>query len=359
MTRPTIARIHVDALRHNLARVRSLAPRSRVWAVVKAHAYGHGLAAALAGFEQADGLALVEFDAALRLRELGWRKPILMLEGAFDAEDTALAAAQRLSLVVHEPRQIDWLARLAPPAAIDVHLKVNTGMNRLGFPAETARAAFARLDGLPAVHSITWMTHFANADGPPGIDAPLALMRSLVPDPTQACSMANSAAIIDHPSSHAQWVRPGIMLYGATPFADRPARALGLRPAMSLDSRLIAVQTLRAGDAVGYGSAFVAPSPMRVGVVACGYADGYPRHAPGGTPVVVEGVRTRTVGRVSMDMITVDLTGVAAAQPGSPVQLWGDGLPIDEVATSAGTIGYELMCALAPRVPVVLEGATP
>ncbi len=355
MTRPTRVRLSIAALRHNLARVRSLAPRSRIWAVVKADAYGHGLAAAVRGFDAADGLALVEFEFARRLRELGWRKPVLLLEGPFEAADVADAREHGFALTVHEPRQIDWLAALPPGPAIDVHLKMNTGMNRLGFAPDCCAAAAARLAGLPAVGSVTWMTHFANADAAPGIADPYARFCAALPAAPVPCSLANSAAIIDHPQTHADWVRPGIMLYGATPIADRPASSLALRPGMALESRLIGVQRLAPGDAVGYGGSFVAAAPMRVGVVACGYADGYPRHAPTGTPVAVAGVRTRTLGRVSMDMLCVDLEPLPQAGAGDPVQLWGEQIPIDEVAAHAGTIGYELMCAIAPRVARFIE----
>jgi alanine racemase len=366
MTRPTRIRIRVSALQHNLSQVGRLAPNSRIWAVVKANAYGHGLAAALQGFARADGLALVEFDHALALRRLGWTRPLLMLEGAFDAADVTLARSAGLSLVVHEPRQIDWLARSGDAGSdgasdhsadsrIDVFLKINTGMNRLGFPLGESAAAAARLAILPTVRSVTWMTHFADADGPPGVAVPLARFRHALPHAPVPCSLANSAAILDHPLTHADWVRPGIMLYGASPFAGRSASALGLQPAMHFESRLIGVQSLATGDAVGYGSSFVADRPMRIGVVACGYADGYPRHAGTGAPVAVAGVRTRTVGRVSMDMLTVDLTPVPDAGPGDPVELWGAQIPIDEVAAWAGTIGYELMCAIAPRVAVLVE----
>ncbi len=355
MTRPTRIRLSIAALRHNLSRVRALAPRSRIWAVVKADAYGHGLAAAVRGFVEADGLALVEFDFALRLRELGWRKPVLLLEGAFEAADVGLARTHGFALTVHEARQIDWLAALPPGPPIEVHLKMNTGMNRLGFPPDCCIAAAARLAGLPAVGSVTWMTHFAQADAAPGVADALDRFQAVLPPGPVACSLANSAAIVDYPQTHVDWVRPGIMLYGATPFADRPAASLALRPAMALESRLIAEQRLAAGDTVGYGGAFVAKAPMRVGVVACGYADGYPRHAPTGTPVAVAGVRTRTLGRVSMDMLCVDLDPVPQAGVGDCVQLWGDQIPIDEVAAHAGTIGYELMCAVAPRVARFIE----
>ncbi|RPH60100.1 MAG: alanine racemase, partial [Burkholderiales bacterium] len=307
------------------------------------------------GFAAADGLALVEFDGAGQLRRDGWRGPLLMLEGAFDPGDVEQAARQRLSLVVHEPRQIQWLEALAPPAAIDVFLKLNSGMNRLGFRHDAFREAFARLARLTSVSRITLMTHFANADLAGGADEALGRFEAAAAGLPAVRSLANSAATLLLPDAHADAIRPGVMLYGGTPLGDSDARTLGLRPTMRLESRLIAVQQLEAGDAVGYGSLFRADRPMRIGVVACGYADGYPRHAPGGTPVAVDGVLTGTVGRVAMDMLMVDLEPVPDARPGSPVELWGDTVPIDAVAQASGTIGYELMCALARRVPLRVE----
>ena len=358
MSRPIYATVSVAAMRHNLARVRALAPGARAWAVVKANAYGHGVEAALDGFRDAHGLALVEFDKARALREAGWQRPILMLEGAFDEADVAQAARDRLSLVVHEARQIDWIAAATPVAPIDVHLKFNSGMNRLGFDEPGLRDAHARLGAMPAVASVGLVTHFANADLPGGAAGAIARFESATTGLVGERSLANSAAVIGLPAAHRDWVRPGIMLYGASPFGDRSAADCGLRPAMALRSRLIAVQALSAGDSVGYGSAFTADRPMRVGIVACGYADGYPRHAPTGTPIAVAGRRTRTLGRVSMDMLVVDLDPLPEARAGAEVELWGGGLvDIDEVAASAGTIGYELMCALAPRVPVRIDRA--
>lgn len=345
-------------MRHNLARVRSLAPAARAWAVVKANAYGHGLEAALEGFRDADGLALVEFDKARALREAGWQRPILMLEGAFDEADVAQAVRDRLSLVVHEPRQIDWIAAPRPAVPLDVHLKFNSGMNRLGFDEAGLREAHARLASLPGVGAIALVTHFANADLPRGAEDAIARFETATAGLAGERSLANSAAVISSPAAHRDWVRPGIMLYGASPFGDRNATDCGLRPAMKLASRLIAVRTLAAGESVGYGSTFTADRTLRVGIVACGYADGYPRHAPTGTPIAVAGRRTRTLGRVSMDMLVADLEPVPRARAGDEVELWGGGLvDIDEVAASAGTIGYELMCALAPRVPVRIDRA--
>jgi alanine racemase len=351
MTRPILASISLPALAHNLAVARRRAAGARVWAVVKAHAYGHGLPAAVRAFGGADGLALLEFDNARRLRALGWHGPILMLEGPFDAGDVALAGELALSLVVHDASQLEWLRAHAGPA-IDVWLKLDTGMHRLGVPLADAAAMHAALGALPGVGTVSLMTHFAEADRPGGASVQIERFEQATRDLAGARSLANSAALIDLPDIHRQWVRPGIMLYGATPFADRSAAALGLQPAMTLASALISVRSLAAGDTVGYGATFTAMAPMRVGVVACGYADGYPRHAPTGTPVAVDGIRTRTLGRVSMDLLAVDLEPVPQACVGTPVELWGASVPVDEVAAHAGTIGYELLCAVAPRVPM-------
>ncbi|HVL74861.1 MAG TPA: alanine racemase [Noviherbaspirillum sp.] len=356
MPRPLTATIHLSALRHNLALARRQAGNARVWAIVKANAYGHGLERAMRAFADADGLGLVEVDAAVRLRELGWRKPILLLEGFFDASDVPLLARYRIETAVHCDEQIALLAEASADAAIEVHLKMNSGMNRLGFTPDAYRTAHAHLRANPAVAGITLMTHFANADDPGcaglPLEAQLCRFNEGAAGLAGARSLSNSAAVLTRPDLAADWVRPGIMLYGGTP-GGRSAADFGLQPAMSLQAGIIGVQDVAAGAAVGYGSRFIADRPMRIGVIACGYADGYPRHAPAGTPVVVDGRRTGIVGRVSMDMITIDLTDIPGAGIGSTVELWGRQLPIDEVAAAAGTIGYELMCALAPRVQVV------
>ncbi len=326
-----------------------------MWAVSKANAYGHGLQAALAGFDNADGLALIEFECAQALRAAGWQGPLLMLEGAFDPGDVAQAGRDRLTLLVHEPRQLDWLACARPQTPIPVYLKYNSGMNRLGFDAAGFARAYAALSRMPAVASITLATHFANADVPGDAEEAIARFDAATAVLPGERSLANSAAVLALPDAHRDWVRPGIMLYGASPFADRSAADCGLRPAMRLASRLIAVQRLAAGASVGYGSLFTASQPTRIGVVACGYADGYPRHAPTGTPIAVAGTLTRTVGRVAMDMLMVDLDPVPQAGIGDEVELWGSQIEIDEVARMAGTVGYELMCAVAPRVPVLMQ----
>jgi alanine racemase len=340
-------------LRHNLGVVRRHAPHSRVFAVVKADAYGHGVKRAVRAFEGADGIALLEIDAAVRLREGGYAKRIALLEGLFDPAELAVAAARDLTIVVHNRDQLRMLDEAPAGARLDVMLKLNTGMNRLGFVPDAAAGARDRLSTHRAAKRITLMTHFATADDARGVAWQLEVFEKIAAGQPFERSVANSAAILRFPKTHADWVRPGIMLYGCSPFADAPATEFGLKPAMTLASAIIAVQDLRPGERIGYAGTFEASAPLRVGIVACGYADGYPRHAPTGTPVLVNGVRTRTLGRVSMDMLCVDLSGIPAAGVGTRVVLWGEGLPADDVAQAAGTVSYELMCALAPRVPVV------
>ena len=354
MRRPTRRSISLGPRAGNLARARSQAGRAKVWAVIKANAYGHGLQRAAGALERADGYALLDFEEAIRLRLAGVQKPILLLEGFFNARDLALVCQYRLTPVVHSMAQIEMLAKTPLAAPIDAYLKVNSGMNRLGFTLDNVRLAWNALEANPQVGTVTLMTHFADADGAGGVEAQLAWFGEIVaPFAGAPRSLANSAALLRFPETRADWVRPGIMLYGCSPFADRSAIELELEPAMTLKTEIIAVQRLTPRERVGYGFSYEAAGEMTLGVAACGYADGYPRHAPSGTPVLVDGVHTRTVGRVSMDMICVDLTGIPGAGIGSPVTLWGQGLSADEVAASAGTLSYELLCALAPRVPVL------
>lgn len=356
MSRPIQALIDLSALEHNLSVVRSHAPRSRVMAVIKADAYGHGLLRAAEALAEAEGFAMLELDAAIQLREAGYRQTILLLEGFFDVDELDWIERYDLSTVIHHREQLAMLATSRSRGRLNVFLKLNTGMNRLGFTPAEFPAALEAIQSNPAVGQITLMTHFACADessGSRSIAAQVQQFRAVAAERYFPCSMANSAAVLRFPETHADWVRPGIMLYGASPFADKSGHDLDLRPAMTVSSRIIAVQTLRMGDGVGYGHAFRADRPMRVGVVAGGYADGYPRHAPTGTPVLVDGRRTRVVGRISMDMLNVDLTDIGNAGIGSRVTLWGQDMPVEEVAHAAGTVGYELLCALAPRMQKV------
>jgi alanine racemase len=350
--RPIRATISLPAFRHNYAVAKRAAARSKVFAVVKANAYGHGLQRVARTLKDvADGFGILELDGAVALRDAGCGQPVLLLEGFFDATELPVLVEHGLTTVIHNDEQLRMLETLRLAAPLDVYLKINTGMNRLGFPVARVRKALERLQVTGAAKSITLMTHFANSERFDGVNEAMRRFSAITEGLELPASLANSAAIFAHPETHAQVTRLGISLYGATPFTDRGAKDLGVEPAMTLASEIIAIQELAAGDAVGYGGTFQAPARLRVGVVACGYADGYPRHAPSGTPIGVEGVITRTVGRVSMDMITVDLTPVPNARVGSPVELWGSQVPIDDVAASAGTVGYELMCALAARVP--------
>ena len=365
MPRPLEALIHLDALHHNLQRARDCAPDARVWSVVKANAYGHGLQRVFEGLRSTDGFALLDIAEAKRLRELDWRGPILLLEGVFEARDLEWCSRLGLWHVVHCDEQIDWIAQHKTEWPHHVFLKMNTGMNRLGFKPPAFRSAWARLSALPQVDEVSMVSHFSDADSPKGIEQQVQIFQQYTADLSGERSLCNSAATLRHaqdPKVRGDWIRPGVMLYGASPdYPEHDARHWRLQPAMTLRSKLIATQDLQAGDTVGYGSRYTAQGPTRIGVVACGYADGYPRHAPDGTPVLVNGVRVPIVGRVSMDMLEVDLTHVPQADIGSEVTLWGQGptikgqptyLDIDEVAQHCGTIGYELMCALSPRVTV-------
>ena len=353
MPRPTNATINLGALRHNLSVVRRHAPRAAVFAVIKANAYGHGVTRAARALAGVEGYALLELDAAVRLREQGHRERLALLQGVFEPAELDVAAAHGLALVVHDESQLRMLDAARGGTRFDVLLKINTGMNRLGFAPRQAAAVLARLESHRAVRQLTLMTHFATADDARGVAWQTRALDEVAGGRPLPRCLANSAAILRYPETHADWVRPGIMLYGCTPFGDVTAAQLGLKPVMTLTSELIAVRELKPGDRIGYGGAFEAARPMRIGVVACGYADGYPRHAPTGTPILVGGSRTRTLGRVSMDMLCVDVSEIPSAGVGTPVTLWGEGLSADEVAAAAGTVSYELLCALAPRVPVI------
>jgi alanine racemase len=355
MSRPLYAEVSLPALRHNLARARACAPNAQVLAVVKANAYGHGLVRVLPALADADGLALLELDAAVALRAARYARRILLLEGFFAADELPEIAARRLAVVVHDAEQVRLLELAKLERPLEVFLKVNTGMNRLGVRPADAAALAERLIRSPAVAALRLMTHLARADENDGVAEPQAVFAAATAGLPYPRSIANSAGVFRYAEVGGDIVRPGIMLYGSTPFTSESAESLGLEPVMTLRSALIAVRKLAAGDAAGYGAEYVAPRAHCLGVVACGYADGYPRHAPSGTPVLVAGRMARIAGRVSMDMITVDLTGIPEARVGSPVVLWGRGLPVDEVARAAGTVGYELLCAVAPRVPFAVS----
>jgi alanine racemase len=374
MPRPISATISLPALTHNLNVVRGVLevgaaaaqgqPPS-IWAVIKANAYGHGIESAVVAFSAAQGLAMLDINEAVRCREAGWVGPIMLLEGFFEFADLEVLDRYHLTTVLHSRDQLDMLSRARLSRRLDAFLKLDSGMHRLGFAPEHYAVAFERclrLQEQGILGLLGKMTHFATADGPEGVDSQLQTFEHATSHLAGPVSLCNSAATLRYPEVAASqpgrpaWVRPGVCLYGSSPFSDRSAASLGLLPAMTLSSRLIGVQEVGAGESVGYGNTYRAEAPMRVGVVACGYADGYPRHAPTGTPITVGGIPCRLIGRVSMDMLTVDLGPAIHAHIGTPVKLWGDGGPsVDEVARAAGTIGYELLCAVAPRVPVTPE----
>lgn len=351
--RPASARIDLDALRHNYRLARTLAG-GRALAIVKADAYGHGAAACAAALSaDADGFGVACIEEALALREAGITRPILLLEGFFEADELPLIEQHHLWCAVGAAWQIDALERYAPRHPPKLWLKIDSGMNRLGIPAADAGDAWRRLHALPWVRDVVAMTHFAHADAP-GVDRTREQLATF----ERACdglapgdaSLANSAGLLAWPDARRGWGRPGLMLYGASPFDAPFADADRLRPVMTLRSRIIAVKDVAAGEPIGYAGTFVTPHAMRIGVVAMGYADGYPQYAPHGTPVAVDGSPSRTVGRVSMDMMTVDLTPFPEAGIGTPVELWGTRVSVSEVARRCGSSAYDLLSGLK-RVP--------
>ena len=366
INRPIVATIHTDAFRHNLGRIRELAPESKIWSVVKAKAYGHSLEAAFKGLESTDGFALLDIADAQWLRGNGWEGRILLLEGLFSQQELELVIQLQCDLVVHSEKQVVWLESFENHSGrpINVFLKLNSGMNRLGFRPEQYRTAFHRLHA--AGYHLHHMTHFANADQverSPSVGEQMECFNQTTEGLEAPSSLANSAAILWHRNALGDWIRPGILLYGVSPTGVHADIVRSeFQAVMSLRSEIIDIQNLKKGDHVGYGGRYEAPEDMRIGVIAGGYADGYPRHAEDGTPVWVEnadaqgdGVICPIVGRVSMDMLTIDLREAPNAKIGSVVELWGNEVPVDDVAQMSGTIGYELICALAQRVPVLTE----
>lgn len=341
--RPARALIDLDALRHNYRLAREH-HGGRALAVVKANAYGHGAVACARALDtEADGFAVAFVDEALELRAAGITRPILLLEGVFEPEELDEVVRHALWTVVHHDAQIDMIERRALAQPVHVWLKLNTGMNRAGFLPAAARAAWQRLHDSGKVAECTLMTHFARADEPEVIATAeqIRIFDAATRDLPGARSLANSSAILGWQQSHRDWARPGILLYGADPM---PGEGHGLQPVMSLESRIMAVRDIAPGAPLGYGARFVAERPTRIGLVAMGYADGYPRTAPEGTPVAVDGQRAPLIGRVSMDMLTVDLTDLPGSGIGSPVELWGRQIPINRIAAAVGTISYELLC---------------
>lgn len=359
MSRPTYLRIDAAALQHNLARVRELAPNSKVIAMVKANAYGHGLVRAAKVLQVADALGVASLDEGMQLREAGIKTPIVLMEGLFYPEELPIAGLHDFTLVVHHKPQLQILEHANVTNKFNVWLKLDTGMHRLGVKPERAASLYRRLDDMPNVNQVGLMTHFAEADltGNDTTHRQIEIFRQAIRELTGPCSMANSAGILAWPDAHGDWVRPGLMVYGASPFKDKTGLDHGLRPVMTLWSRLIAVKKIQKGDKVGYGGTFVAPREMRIGVVGVGYGDGYPQFASTGTPILVKGKRCELIGRVSMDMLTVDLTNQPEAQVGDEVVLWGEGLPVELVARHSQTSPYEILTRMTPRPMVDVSNA--
>lgn len=346
MKRSARAIIDTAALRHNLARCRDVAPNSLAMAVIKANAYGHNMLKVAETLSHANGFAVSCLSEALELRQAGFLHPILVLQGYQNLQSMKAMAEHRLRAVIHDRSQLDLLDAAAPSIKLDVALKLDTGMHRLGLPIEQARTLFETLRKHPNIKSTPWlMTHMACADEPdnPYTQHQLDRFNKYTEGLQAPRTIGNSASILAWKATHVHWVRPGIMLYGASPFTHGNARRDGLQPVMTLTAPLIAIHTIPKGESIGYGASWTCPEDTRTGVVACGYADGYPRHAPSGTPVWVNGKETRILGRVSMDMIVIDLNGIDA-RVGDAVELWGKHLPVDRIAHAAGTISYELLC---------------
>ncbi len=353
MKPPIRALVDTAALRYNLSRARGIAPGSRVMAVIKANGYGHGLVPVARALAPADGFAVARLDEGLALRAAGLTNPVLLLEGVFSPAQLASAAQQRLDVMVHSIEQLEMLEGRAGGEVVSAWIKLDTGMNRLGFRVEAFGAAYARLRRIANLApDPTLVTHLANADdtADPKTGLQLGAFAAATAGLPGARSIANSAGLIAWPDTRTDWVRPGLALYGVSPFPHGTGTDLGLRPAMTLHSEVIAVKDVAAGETVGYGGTWRAARATRMAVVAAGYGDGYPRSVPSGTPVLVNGRRVPLVGRVSMDMITVDVTDIPAVSTGDPVVLWGDEVPVEEIARLAGTIPYELVCGVSQRV---------
>lgn len=350
------ATIDTGALRHNLQVVRRLAPQSRVMAVIKANAYGHGLVTAARALDSADAFAVARLSEALTLREAGIDIPIVLLEGVLDREQLDAAAAADLELFVHSPEQLELLGAAPAGTRFKVWLKLDSGMNRLGFKGDAFHEAYATLSSLPSLQQpIRLCTHLASADLPelPTTAEQLMVFAAAIRSLAGERSVGSSAAILGFPDSHADWVRPGLMLYGISPFRGTTGADHGLRPVMTLCSRVIAVKDLAEGEQVGYGGDWTATRPTRLAIASVGYGDGYPRSAASGTPVLVNGERAGLAGRVSMDMLAIDVTDLQhSVKVGDPVVLWGEGLPVEEIALWAETVSYTLVCGISQRVAV-------
>lgn len=353
MTRPTWLTLNLENLNHNLVQVRQFAPKSSVLAMVKSNAYGHGFKTIVTALKDADAFGVACLDEALHLRESGIKKNIVLMEGFFNEKELTRIAENDLDIIVHHAFQLELLEKKPLTKPVNVWLKIDTGMHRLGFRPQEIKKIWQRLSNMRSVKkNPVLLSHFSCSDelDNPATSDQLNRFIDCTSDISSEKSLANSAAIIANPATHLDWVRPGIMLYGVSPFANKTGNDHNLKPVMTLHSELIAIQELHKGDAVGYGRTFICPQNMRIGVIGIGYGDGYPWHAKNGTPVLVNQRIVPLAGRVSMDMITVDLSTQPQAKIGDPVVLWGEGLPVETVARDSSTIAYELLCKVTDRV---------
>jgi len=352
MTRPARARINLQALQHNFSLAQQAAPDSQVMAIIKANAYGHGLVSIAQALPAASAFGVACMDEAITLREAGFDRRIVLLEGLFGPDEINLIGGYRLDVVIHHDSQLQWLAQGHLLRPLDVWLKIDTGMHRLGFSPDSISDITTRLQQITQVGTVRYMTHFPCADDldNPDTRQQIDAFGHALAAVDGEHSLANSAGILGWPAARADWIRPGIMLYGSSPLCGRTAQSLDLQPVMTLSTKLIAVNVRKQGDTIGYGGDWSCPADMPIGVAAIGYGDGYPRHAPSGTPVRVKGRAASLVGRVSMDMVCIDLRNVPDPQVGDEVILWGEGLPIDDIAAAADSISYELLCGVGSRV---------
>lgn len=359
MGRPTKVTIDLAALRHNLQQIKRMAPQSAILAMVKSNAYGHGLERVALALPEADALGVACIEEGVKLRRAGVDNPIVLMEGLFTEDELVAAATSRFTIVVHHEAQIEMLEKHSNVTPLQAWLKIDSGMHRLGFNPKQAQAMYQRLMKCAAVKKpVGLMTHFAESDCPDRVvtQKQIDIFNAATQGLAGPRSLANSAGILSWPEVHSEWVRPGIILYGASPLRGHQGTDHGLQPVMSLTSELIAIHDLQKDDRVGYGGLWTCPESMRIGVVAVGYGDGYPRHAESGTPVLVNGQVCPLIGRVAMDMITVDLRTQPQAKVGDLVMLWGPGLPVEVVAEHSDTISYELLTRITQRVHVEEKG---
>ena len=356
MYRPAKAFIYLRALKKNLEQAQALAPKSKVLAVIKANGYGHGIERVAHHLSHADAFGVASIDEAMLLRQKGFLHRILLLEGLFSESEIPVVIQNRLDVVIHSEHQLDWLLNSKISIQLNIWIKVDTGMHRLGFDIQQLASVIAKLERSENDFCIQVMSHFASADETTEqsnlfTEQQIERFEDCTSQYQYPRSLANSAGLIRYPQSHYEWVRPGIALYGAGAIPNCDFKSLAV---MQLESEIIAIKTIQIGESVGYGNTWIAQRKSIIGVVAIGYGDGYPRHAKTGTPVIINGQRFPLVGRVSMDMITVDLTDMSSqANIGDSAILWGQELSVDEIANFSGTIGYELLCGITQRVPMI------